>query len=177
MNDITKYYKNKNIQKNITINVSKHIENYDVKVFIKTYKISKYLKGKFFIKNLIKRIFKYKINYQIKWDSLFWDNIKISKIEIEISFKPKFISLDKYKCHIEKNTKKNRLSDIYKYMDLINKGTNLSCPLYITGECLNYLGADIDNNELFLLDGSRRITANLLLNINKIEAFLISKYS
>ena len=97
MNDITKYYKSKNIQKNITINVSKHVENYDVKVFIKTYKISKYLKGKFFIKNLIKRIFKYKINYQIKWDSLFWDNIKISKIEIEISFKPKFTSLDKYK--------------------------------------------------------------------------------
>ena len=53
-------------------------------------------------------------------------------------------------------------------MDLINKGTNLSCPLYITGECLNYLGANIDNNELFLLDGSRRISANLLLNINKI---------
>ena len=34
--------------------------------------------------------------------------------------------------------------------------------LYITGGAINYLGGNVKKDELFILDGSRRLIANIL---------------
>ena len=55
------------------------------------------------------------------------------------------------------------------------KNTNIGNPLYITSECLNLLGAKISINEVFILDGSRRLTANILINKNPDIVIIESK--
>ena len=53
-----------------------------------------------------------------------------------------------------------------KYKELILSDCNLNHPLYITGRALNHLGADISNDKVFILDGSRRLVANVFAKIN-----------
>ena len=67
---------------------------------------------------------------------------------------------------IQTKTTKKRFRDIKKYQSLIDKGTKIGLPLYITGRSLNFLGASIENNSIFILDGSRRLVANILNDIN-----------
>ena len=55
------------------------------------------------------------------------------------------------------------------------KNTNIGNPLYITSEFLNLLGAKISINEVFILDGSRRLTANILINKNPDILIIESK--
>ena len=39
-------------------------------------------------------------------------------------------------------------------------------PLYIMGNSLNILGAKLQSNQVFILDGSRRLAANIILGKN-----------
>ena len=48
------------------------------------------------------------------------------------------------------------------YQKLIAEGNIFPPPLYISGRSLNYLGAKVDNDILYILDGSRRLTAHIL---------------
>ena len=64
--------------------------------------------------------------------------------------------------NIQAETKINRFDDIKKYQALFNNGGTLPPPLYISGSCLNYLGANVDSELLYILDGSRRLTAHIL---------------
>ena len=45
-------------------------------------------------------------------------------------------------------------------------------PLYITGKALNLIGAKIKNDDIYILDGSRRLIANIL-NQSKPNILLI----
>ena len=38
--------------------------------------------------------------------------------------------------------------------------------LYITGRCVNYLGGETNENDIFILDGSRRLISNILTKKN-----------
>jgi hypothetical protein len=131
--------------------------------FIANYKISKFFKGKFFIKRLINKIFKYKLNKKILWDKNFWNKISIHMFESKIRLK---INIDDFNNKINKHTKSDRLKDVMNYKELLMKGCNLGEPLYISSKCLNYLGADIKEDKVFILDGSRRLVAYTMLNMN-----------
>ena len=137
--------------------------------FIDNYKISNLFKGKFFIKRLIKKIFKHQLEQKCMWKNNFWDNIFIYKAQIGFMHDMDNNSLKDY---IEKNTDLRRLKDIYKYQKYLMKGNTLDSPLYITNRCLGYLGGKGDLDKLFILDGSRRLVANLLLELSP-EIFIV----
>ena len=145
----------------------------DVNTFIKSYKISNLWSGKFFIKRLIKKIFKYKIKKKINWDKKFWDLVEIKSYKTNI-YTDETSDIELEKIFSDKTTTK-RFNDILKYKNLLLKNTNIGNPLYITSECLNLLGAKISINEVFILDGSRRLTANILINKNPDIVIIESK--
>ena len=52
------------------------------------------------------------------------------------------------------------------YKNLLYNGVDLGSPLYITSQCLNLLGTDVSKNKFYILDGSRRLVAYTMLNMN-----------
>ena len=76
------------------------------------------------------------------------------------------IDIDDFNNKINNHTKPDRLKDIIKYKKLLKEGYDLGEPLYISSKCLNYLGADIKEDKVFILDGTRRLTAYTMLNMN-----------
>ena len=86
----------------------------------------------------------------------------VSKIEIP----------DSLESLIKERTLTNRFQDIKKYQNLINNNIDIGPLLYITGGAINYLGGNVKKDELFILDGSRRLVANLLLELSP-EIFIV----
>ena len=143
----------------------KFIKNIDVTYFLKNYKISNIWRGKWIIKRLINRIFKRRIHQVIQWDKTLWDRIQVTLIEAGIQ-ENKYSDIDIVEKNIKDKVKLNRFDDIKKYQLLLTKGVQLPPPLYISGRCINYLGGNVDDNLLFILDGARRITAHILNKCN-----------
>ncbi len=46
------------------------------------------------------------------------------------------------------------------------------CPLFVSGACINYLGGDVQNSDIFMLDGSRRLYAHILNESNPNVLFI-----
>ena len=145
----------------------------DIDFFINNYKISKIFKGKFFIKRLIKKVFKYKLKNEFVWTKNFWNNIEINECTAQIALKKNIKSLDQFINIINRECSAKRVSDVFKYQKLISAGKLLGAPLYITGSCLNALGANAKKNEVYMLDGSRRLMASLLAEVENTKLFLI----
>ena len=144
----------------LNIQFSKYIKAIDLNYFLKNYKISNIWWGKWIIKRLISKIFRKRIFTKMKWENSFWDKIETYLIESKIQ-KKSYFELN-IEDKIQAETKINRYNDIKKYQSLFNTGKKLPPPLYISGRCLNYLGANVDDELLYILDGSRRITAHIL---------------
>ena len=148
----------------IKIDLVEKISDINTNIFLKEYKISNFFYGKFFVKRLIKKIFKYHLDNKIIWDNDFWDKIKISKFKTNIDLLND--NKDSIKKYFKKNINSKRLQDIKKYQNYINDKIDIGCPLYITSTCINILGGDLKNNEVFILDGSRRLLANIMNGLN-----------
>tara|TARA_Y100001970_G_scaffold289597_1_gene420514 strand:- start:1290 stop:1814 length:525 start_codon:yes stop_codon:yes gene_type:complete len=144
----------------IDIELKSVIKQIEVLNFIKKYKISNIWKGKFFIKKLINKIFKYQLYTPMKWAPNFWDSITVELRETTIF--PKEI---KIQSELEKKTTKKRFKDIKKYQKMLTQ-IDMGEPLYITSKALNMLGANIKDDKIFILDGSRRLVANILNKTN-----------
>ena len=151
--------------KEILVNISFEsiIKEINPDNLIKSYKISNLWKGKFFLKKLIKKIFKYQLLTTLKWDNRFWNNITVHLIKAKINLTPNNTNIE---LIIKERTIPSRFKDIKKYQDLINKNVEIGSPLYITGEALNFFGTQVKNDDIFILDGSRRLIANILNNSN-----------
>jgi len=141
--------------------------------FIRSYIVSNFWKGKFFIKNLIKRIFKYRLKEKFIWNRTFWNQINILNMDYNYTLPENIPDLETLKAYLEKNTKPKRLKDIQKYQELIKNNVDINLPLFISGKALNLLGAIAKDNELFFLDGSRRLLANILNDNLTNKALLI----
>ena len=172
MNNIDEYYLS-NIGRTesfISIEFIKILQKLDTNEFIKIYKISNFWKGKIFIKRLINKNFKYKLNQRMIWDSKFWDKIDIQIIKSRIHFKKETCN-EKFFSKL----KPKRRKDILKYQLMIKNDIDLGFPLFISGACLNQIGEKkINEKEIYMLDGSRRLTASLLNGIEEIKILLIS---
>ena len=66
-----------------------------------------------------------------------------------------------------------RIKDINKYKKKIDLGVNLGNPLYISGAVLNKIGGSIDPYEIFMIDGARRLIANVLCKQKLAKIWLI----
>ena len=143
----------------------KFVKNINLKYFLKKYKISNIWWGKWIIKRLINKIFKRRINQKMQWKKSLWDNIEVCLVETNIK-KNKYPDINILEKKIKVSVKPNRFEDIKKYKLLLKKGTQFPPPLYISGRCINYLGGVVDDDLLFILDGSRRITAHILNKYN-----------
>ena len=155
----------------VNIKLKKYISNIPIDIFIKEYKISNFWKGKFFIKRLIIKIFKYQLNQKIKWNKNFWSKIKISKLKIEIDNQ----DIKNIQLNIKKKTTSSRYSDIKKYTKLIHENHEVGNPLYIKGSVMKFLGANVQSDDIFILDGSRRLIANIMNNKNPNILLIESK--
>ena len=153
----------------ISIQLNKRLKVLNTKTFLKNYTISNFWKGKFFIKRLINKIFKYKLNEKMIWDSQFWGKIKIQLIASKIHYKKRINELQ-----ISSIFSQNRTNDIIKYKSLINNNIDLGQPLFITGECINHIGGNVDKKQIYMLDGSRRLIAFLLNDLKEINILLIT---
>ena len=151
---------------NLEIEILSIIENIDLNKFLKTYKISNLWNGKFFIKRIIKKIFKYQLSSNIKWNNNFWDLITVNLVSIDIN-----VNTNNLITQLENYANKKRYDDIKKYKKLLLK-KDMGNPLYITGKALNLIGAKIKNDDIYILDGSRRLVANIL-NHSKLNILLI----
>ena len=145
----------------------------DIDFFINNYKISKIFKGKFFVKRLIKKVFKYKLKNEFVWKKNFWNDVEINECTAKITLKKNIKSLNQFVNILNREYSTKRVNDVFKYQKLISKGKSLGSPLYITGSCLNALGANAKKNEIYMLDGSRRLIASLLADIENTKLFLI----
>lgn len=144
----------------IEIELKSIIKKIDVSEFIKTYKISNLWRGKFFIKKIINKVFKYQLSHSMKWNKKFWNSITIKIMSTKLTVEePDIYTI------IQQKTTKKRFQDIKKYQELMTK-IDLGEPLYITGKVLNIIGANIEDDKIFILDGSRRLVANILNNTN-----------
>ena len=154
----------------ININFESIIKEINLSDFIKSYKISNFWKGKFFLKKLIKKVFKYQLLIPIQWNNHFWDNITVQLMKTKVDSEINYSTLESM---IKSKTTPSRFRDIKKYQRLMNKGEEMPPLLYITGKCINYLGGTVKNEDVFILDGSRRLVANILNN-NSPEILLIN---
>ena len=151
---------------NLEIEILSIIKNIELNKFLKTYKISNLWNGKFFIKRIIKKIFKYQLSSNIKWDNNFWDLVTINLVSVDIK-----VNKNNLVTQLENYANKKRYNDIKKYKKLLLK-KDMGNPLYITGKALNLIGAKIKNDDIYILDGSRRLIANIL-NQSKPNILLI----
>ena len=149
----------------------KLIKTINTDYFLKNYKISNIWWGKWIIKRLINRVFKRRIHQKMIWDKSFWNNIEVKLAKTEIP-NDKYLNTKELELQIKPEVKKRRFKDIKNFQNNLAKGTKYPPPLYITGQSLNYLGGEINTDLLFILDGSRRITAHIL-NRNNQEIILI----
>lgn len=172
MNKFNKYslYEIGKTEEFISIDLIKILQKIDTKKFIKNYKISNFWKGKFFIKRLINKIFKYKLNQKMIWNPKFWNEINIQIIKSQIYFKKETYN-DEFMSQLTSKRKK----DILKYKKIMKNNIHMGYPLFITGECLNQIGEKkINENKIFILDGSRRLIASLLNENKEIDILLIT---
>jgi len=146
-----------------SIQLKNQIDIIDNKDFFKNYKISNFFKGKYFIKRLIKKIFKHQLKSNMLWDFDFWEKIIIYKFETKINIS---YDINNFEQVIVENTLKKRTLDIKRYKNIIDRGMDLGCPLFITSKALNYLGGKLKNDTFIILDGSRRIISNILCQNN-----------
>jgi len=164
--------RNGNTESLISVNIiEENFSKIEVGVFIKNYKISNFFKGKFYLIRLIKKIFKYKLNERLVWNPDFWNNVSIVKVDALISISNK--NYNKFEKSLKIKYSNRRLRTIYKYKTLVEQNEHLGYPLYITGDCLNYVGAKVIENELFMLDGSRRLLSLLLAKKESTKLLII----
>ena len=105
----------------------------------------------------------------MNWNNFFWNNINIKLIETKIDLSSNISEITK---NYKKYSSKNRFKDIKKYQYLLNKGIDLGCPLFTSGSCINYLGGNVKNSDIFMLDGSRRLYAHILNQSNPKILFI-----
>ena len=146
----------------------------NVNHFVKNYKISNFFRGKFFIKRLINKVFKYKLKKSIIWDDDFWEKVEIINYKAFICFSKKINSLDEFENDLNKNFTSKRIKKISDIKKMYKKNVELDFPLFISGDCLNILGANTINNSLYMLDGSRRCISYVLNEINDINIYLMT---
>ena len=171
-----------NFQKPITnkrkffINLNLTQSNSGVKIdeFISLYKISNFWRGKIFIKKLINKIFKYRIDANMKWNKNFWDLVNVYNAEYDYSLPKEFSNLNDFRKYVVEQTDSKRMKDILNYEKLILSGVDINCPLFINGLVLNKIGANVDKNDIFLLDGSRRLISNILSGGKYNKALIIT---
>ena len=153
----------------ININFESIINEINLYDFIKSYKISNFWKGKNFIKRLINKVFKYKLKENMIWNKHFWDHILIQLIEAKISLKENIEH-----NNLILNYSQKRQVSILKYKSMIDNKVDLGPPLFISGQCINLIGGNVNENEIYMLDGSRRLIASLLSNKLNICICLIT---
>ena len=156
-----------NSNKFISLDFEVISENKNITDLTSTYIISKIWRGKFFIKRLINKVFKHKINKKMNWNKKFWEEIKILNTKFSYKLPDQVSTLEQLKDILVNETNSKRMKDIMKYQKLLKENINMNLPLFITGNALNTLGANVNSDDIYFLDGSRRLIANILNdNIN-----------
>ncbi len=182
--DISNYYQSPrgNTEKIISVKPVE-IESIPIlsKHLLSNYKLSNFWKGLRPIKRLTKKIFEEKLKTQIIWKSDIWNKIIIipTKCEIKDAKTNQYFSelkpqnINDISEDFAKNISKRRERSIEKSAMKLKNNIDLGSPLYLSGGVLNYLGANVDSKEIFMVDGARRIVASALNHQKYIKILLM----
>ena len=99
--------------------------------------------------------------------------IKIYELEYNYKFPSNINNVKQLSEVLSKSDTKKRFNDINKYKELLKEGVDLNLPLFMSGKALNFIGGNVDDNEIYFLDGTRRLLANILNGGSKNKAVLI----
>ena len=67
-----------------------------------------------------------------------------------------------------------RKEEIYRYVKKLRNGESLGMPLYISGAILQYLGASVQKDTMYMLDGARRLSASALHHQDRVSIILLT---
>ena len=154
--------------------ISELDSNLEVKKFIKEYKFSRLGFNKIIIKRLIQKLFKEKLETKIKWNDDVWEKSSLSLLNCRFKVNNQnyfeqlktAVQYNKYIEDLGHLVSKSRFKDITKLFIKVSDNIQLDFPLFISGNILNKLGGKVNNYELFIIDGSRRILATSLIKDN-----------
>jgi hypothetical protein len=154
--------------------------NLDLHKFIKNYKFSRIGFKKTIVKRLVKKIIHKKLKNKVYWDKNIWTKSSIILLNCEfvinnqnIFNKIKNAISDNNSFEIKNVVSKSRFKTITKLTKLLKHNIELDFPLFISGKVLAQLGCNVNNYEIFVIDGSRRILASSFFNKN-IKIYLIT---
>ena len=148
---------------------------------LKHYTIHNFGKGFEAAEFILKHIVNYKLDgsFQIKKD--LWHKTVSVKLQCEVLsvkntqsfFELKPTTAEDIDPDFAATEGPCRLADIYAYAEKFSRGEDVCHPLYVTGEVLNYIGANIDQNMIFMMDGARRVVAAALTHQPIINVYLL----
>jgi hypothetical protein len=159
----------------VIISFGSNVLSKDIVSFLSSYRFSRFKRGKYILKRLLSKIINKQLDQQMIWKNDFWTKIKVEKIEVTIKYN-KENSNQIIENFLNDNQSPKRMKNIIYYNSLIKDNIDLGYPLYIMGDCLNILvNESVAASDLFQVDGSRRLWANMLNEKKKMYFWLISK--
>ena len=148
---------------------------------LKDYHIQEFGKGFKAAEFILQHIVVNKLNGSFQKKNDFWHKTVAVKLECDLLSAPTSLSFLELKpTTVEDIHPKfaaaegpNRIADIYKYSERYLKGEDITPPLYVTGDVLNAVGANIDPKMIFMMDGARRIAAAAITHLPRITIYLL----
>ncbi|MBU1863540.1 MAG: 50S ribosomal protein L11 methyltransferase [Candidatus Omnitrophica bacterium] len=148
---------------------------------LKNYYIRDFGRGPEAAQRVIEMIFRKKFKKTMNWKHNLWQKTVALTVKCRLrsSQTGELFSTSK-PCSFEdinrvyaQAVEEPRKKDAYQYVQNIRSGKNMGFPLYVSGAVLNYLGAGVDENTMYMLDGTRRIMAHALAHRQYITIMLL----
>lgn len=148
---------------------------------LKNYEVKPFGIGLPVVQSIIAHVFKTKLNKACQWKEDLWRKSYVVHFNCSLSRHGDALSFSQLKPNSFRDISPefseaegaDREKHALEYAQKIKEGVELGCPLYVTSAVLNYLGAELDDNEIYMLDGARRIEAMALSHRDEIEIQII----
>lgn len=148
---------------------------------LKDYAIKPFGVGLPVMEKIIRHIFQKKLKSNCSWTDDVWQNTYVVTLDCKLVVREtgqlcselKANSFDDVSLEFAKQEGAERESHALEYAQKLKAGEDLGFPLYVSGKVLNTLGANISDNEMYMLDGARRIGASVLAHKETIKIQLL----
>jgi len=130
------------------------------------------------LKRLFRKTVEKKLDRKFKWSKKIWQEVIVVPISGKLVIAEELkidVELEELERFLRKNLKKSRADDILKYRKKYLSGEDLGPPIFTTGAVLNRLGGHVDSENIFQIDGARRMLAMALAGKTTADALLIER--
>lgn len=171
---------NGNTEQYIGIQILNSLDTSSVYQAIKDYSIEGIGVGFEGLDFIVNHIFKKKLAQKLSPKKNLWNNCIVLNVNLEVlnaqtqqSFGSHIQSVEDISLQFAQSESQDRLECINRYKQLIQSGQDLGKIIYLTGAVLNEMGATVENNSLYMIDGARRLTAHAIAHSQSLPAQII----